>query len=263
MSESINTFDRVILEFLSRPALHSKALDLFAIRLCNNLLIKGGIMIAAMWWMWFAGASQRRASSGGEQLPLLDGDETRAARRMILLGFAGTVLALVIARTLEVVGRFRWRPLNYPDMFYVPFGMDVSGNSFFRNDNCFPSDHAALFFGLATILWCLRRRLGIIAYLHVAIIISLPRLYLMLHYPTDIMAGGLLGVVGVISACELGRRINFARWFADKLIDWSARSPASFYTCLFLWSFSVAEMFEGVRMLLYVRTIVTALLARH
>ena len=176
MVPQINSFDRAILEFLSRPAIHSPALDQFAVRLSNDLLLKGGLMMAAMWWIWFAASSKRGAApaSEGEVLTAPD-EQNRAARRTILLGFIGTVLALVIARTLEVLGQFRWRPLNYPEMFHVPYGVDISTNAFFRNDNCFPSDHAALFFGLATILFVLHRRLGLIAYLYVAVVISLPR----------------------------------------------------------------------------------------
>jgi undecaprenyl-diphosphatase len=264
MSVQVNSFDRVILEFLSRPAFHSPALDEFAVRLSNDLLLKGGVLMAAMWWVWFsrsAGSSSTGVTEG-EVLSAPD-ERARADRRTILLGYCGTVLALVIARTLEVLGQFRWRPLNYPELFHVPFGVDISTSAYFRNDNCFPSDHAALFFGLATILFLVRRRLGIIAYLYVALVISLPRLYLMLHYPTDIIVGGLLGALCVMAICSLGEHVKTLRWFGDKLIDWSIHRPASFYACLFVWCFSVAEMFEGVRMVLYVRTVVKTLLAHH
>jgi undecaprenyl-diphosphatase len=233
------------------------------VRLSNDLLLKGGVLMAAMWWIWFSTSSRRSsAASEGEMLCAPD-EQARADRRTILLGFCGTVIALVIARTLEVLGRFRWRPLNYPEMFHVPFGVDISTSAYFRNDNCFPSDHAALFFGLATILFLLRRRIGVIAYLYAAIVISLPRVYLMLHYPTDIIVGGLLGATCVVATCGLGQHLGIIRWFSDKLIDWSIRRPASFYACLFVWCFSVAEMFEGVRMVLYVRTVVKTLLAHQ
>src|SRR4051812_20527011 len=115
MSLQINSFDRSILEFLSREAFHSPALDQFAVRLSNDLLLKGGLLMAAMWWLWFGTRGSTRAPEGQPLAGLELDDEARATRRTILLGFCGTVLALVVARTLEVLGRFRWRPLNYPD----------------------------------------------------------------------------------------------------------------------------------------------------
>src|SRR5689334_5550155 len=100
MSEAFNSFDRSILEFLSRPALHSPALDQFAVRLSNDLLLKGGVLMAAMWWIWFASSSSSKSIATSGSGAMLSGaeidEETRATRRTILLGFCGTVLALVV-----------------------------------------------------------------------------------------------------------------------------------------------------------------------
>jgi undecaprenyl-diphosphatase len=58
----------------------------------------------------------------------------------------------------------------------------------------FPSGHAALTSALATTVFFYHRRLGLLLYLF-AITISLSRLYVGVHYPVDIAAGFLIGIL--------------------------------------------------------------------
>lgn len=58
----------------------------------------------------------------------------------------------------------------------------------------FPSGHTMVGFASATVLYYYNRRLGIIAYL-LAAAIAFSRLYLFVHYPTDILGGIFFGVV--------------------------------------------------------------------
>lgn len=58
----------------------------------------------------------------------------------------------------------------------------------------FPSGHTAVGFACATILYHCNRRLGICGFV-VAALIALSRMYLFVHYPTDILGGILLGIL--------------------------------------------------------------------
>lgn len=74
----------------------------------------------------------------------------------------------------------------------------------------FPSGHAATSFACATVLSALapRRR---VAFFLLATLIALSRLYNGVHYPTDVVAGALLGVLVALTvvkaASRTGRRL--------------------------------------------------------
>lgn len=59
----------------------------------------------------------------------------------------------------------------------------------------FPSGHTMVGFACATVIIYYHRKLGIAAFL-LATMIAFSRMYLFVHYPTDILGGILLGVTG-------------------------------------------------------------------
>lgn len=73
------------------------------------------------------------------------------------------------------------------------------------NDFSFPSGHTFSSFASATALFLNHRREGLIAYLWAALI-AFSRLYLYVHFPSDILAGIILGVA--------------SGWTAYKVINW-------------------------------------------
>ena len=66
-------------------------------------------------------------------------------------------------------------------------------------DYSFPSGHTLHCFIAATVLMYYDRRLGIPA-LVMAVLVGFSRLYLYVHFPTDVLAGAALGVgIGIIT----------------------------------------------------------------
>ena len=63
-----------------------------------------------------------------------------------------------------------------------------------------PSTHSAWAFGSATAIVCFSKKIGIPAFV-VATIIGFSRLYLFVHFPSDVLVGIVLGVIcGLFSA---------------------------------------------------------------
>lgn len=66
-------------------------------------------------------------------------------------------------------------------------------------DSSYPSGHTYASFAFATALFCCNKKLGIPAII-LACIISFSRLYLYVHFPTDVIAGCVLGIItGILS----------------------------------------------------------------
>ncbi len=76
---------------------------------------------------------------------------------------------------------------------------DVSLLVAMPKDHSFPSGHTLHCFIAATVLMCYDRRLGIPA-LGMALLVSFSRLYLYVHFPSDNLAGALLGTgIGLLA----------------------------------------------------------------
>lgn len=61
-------------------------------------------------------------------------------------------------------------------------------------DASFPSDHTTFAFAIAVALFLISRRIGLAALLFAALI-GFSRVYVGVHYPTDVLAGALIGTV--------------------------------------------------------------------
>jgi undecaprenyl-diphosphatase len=88
--------------------------------------------------------------------------------------------------------------------------------------------------------------LGTLGFLHVLVVVCLPRIYLGLHYPSDILGGAAisLATVLVVNGALRGRSL------LPRLLAWSERRPAAFYGLFFLCCLDLAMEFTAVRTIL-------------
>lgn len=82
------------------------------------------------------------------------------------------------------------------------------------HDFSFPSGHTLVSFEAATALWYYHRKWGIAAFV-LAALIAYSRLYLFVHYPTDVLAGAVLGIGIGLAACYVTNRL-WARYDSCK-----------------------------------------------
>jgi undecaprenyl-diphosphatase len=220
----MNPFDYSIISFFNQFAKRSVQFDNLVLLISDNTLLKGGAIIALFWWGWFQIDNFKNVNRNREH---------------ILTTLLASSVAIVVARLLALLLPFRLRPLHNPEIaLQFPLEKD-----FLEGWSSFPSDHAILFFTLATGLFFVSRILGTIAIAHAILIISLPRIYLGLHYPTDILAGALLG----IGVSLWVNRKQFSRTIAKLPLHLLDKNPSLFYSCFFLVVFEIAEMFNSLR----------------
>ncbi len=157
-------------------------------------------------------------------------------KRTRRLGFAivfaviiGTILTNVIVKPLTV----RVRPYNTLQAVQDYFGWYTNAGMLSESDYSFPSGHTTAAMELAVVLCICHARDGKkkIAWIFplTALLVGCSRIYLMVHYATDVIAGVIIGliagIVGYALSCLVVRKLNpdkgfghidLERVFADK-----------------------------------------------
>lgn len=222
----MNFLDHFVMSHLNLFARKSWVFDEAVAFVSVNALLKGGVLMLFVWWAWF------RA-----------GDRASSNRDHIVATMLSCVAALAVGRLLVILLPFRLRPLHEIGLnFVAPYG--VSEDSLAKLSS-FPSDHAVLFFALATGLFFISRALGVFALLYTVLVVALPRMYLGLHYPTDILGGAAVGV----AFSWLGNIYLPRTRFTQSIRDLSWAKPMYFYPALYLVTYQIADLFENSRAL--------------
>jgi membrane-associated phospholipid phosphatase len=216
----IHAFDWSILSFLNQFVGRWPHVDNAAMFFSENDLVRGGIPSALLWAAWFIG----------------DGEKRDRARKAIICTLVACVLGIVIARVATLAVPFRIRPIADPSSgLHFP-----AARTSWVAWSAFPSDHAILFVALAICLWTISRVLGAVAFGHTAIVLGL-RVYLGIHYPTDVLGGAVLGV-----AIAYGARWPAWQQVATLPMGWLRAHPPSFYAMLFLVTYELTVVFSDV-----------------
>jgi len=169
MGRAIQSADRSIYYFFGYFQ-GNWALDRIASQLESDTLLKTGPVISLLWYFWFRS----------------DGDPYER-RTTILTILTGTFLGLVVTRLLATLTPFRTRPIYEAGLVHHAFSMPMP--SYFSQMSSFPSDHAAYLAALGFGLIYLSRRLTAPVIAFVALWICLPRVYMGIHYASDIVGG--------------------------------------------------------------------------
>lgn len=102
----------------------------------------------------------------------------------------GALVAALVARFVVATSFY------YFFMRLRPFMTEIA-NQLIPYDgtrSSFPSGHASFFFGLAMVIYLYNKKLGA-WFLAAAALISLARVYVGVHYPSDVLAGAVIGIL--------------------------------------------------------------------
>ena len=115
------------------------------------------------------------------------------------------ILGLVVCNMILKPGVARIRPYDFKELHFqetIKLLIDA------QHDFAFPSGHTIASFEACTVLMLTNWKMGIPATI-LAILIAFSRLYLYVHYPTDVFASVILGTLFGIIGYFLTRNIRF------------------------------------------------------
>lgn len=219
----LRSLDLKIFEWVNQFAGDSYWRDIIINTIRENELFKGVLVFLVWWGLWFAG----------------DQCEKKRAGLMSVLSIS--LVAIFVGRLLAFVLPFRLRPIHDPDIaINLPIGV---AERTLTGWSSLPSDHAVMFFSLAVGFFFVHRIAGVLLLFHATVIVSIPRVYNGWHFPSDIVAGA---IIGSAISCLLFKRLATI-FEAFHLADIEKNYGFILYPVLFFISFQAVTMFDSLR----------------
>ena len=128
-------------------------------------------------------------------------------QKAVLCAAGAVGLASIAIHFFTNYGPDRLRPYDaFPDL--------VNLITYARTDPSFPSESAAVSFAFASGVWLMKRGRVAVAIFLMAVLISFARVYVGIHYPLDVFAGVVIGILSSLAAFGILRIIEpLPTWF--------------------------------------------------
>jgi undecaprenyl-diphosphatase len=182
------SFDETLFHWINGLGGHVAAIDGFFSGIADDyfMIVAMCLVLVGMWF----------GTRKSEEREL---NQVSVLKAMASLGIASGLVSLA---NVIFVGANKYPStliheiFNRPRPFDPSSGLDVNLLFYKPTDPSFPSNLAAVVFGLALVVWLMNRRAGTWL-LIMATVACFARVYVGIHYPSDILGGAAFGVVGV------------------------------------------------------------------
>lgn len=180
-------YDANIFEAINSLADHSKIIDLIGIFLADYLpYLMLLLLVSFLFW------------------PKKDKIKNRA---MVLVSIVAALIARFGVKTMILF--FYDRPRPYIELTFAHKLISVSAA---ENLQSFPSGHALFFFALSAVMYSFNKKLGIF-FLACSTLMSIARVFVGVHWPSDILVGAILGIIiGAIIKWVYANYKNSVNW---------------------------------------------------
>ena len=221
VGQTVNRFDDRVVTFLNGFAHRSWTFDTFVYLVEFNSFGTAPILLL-FWWAWFK-----------------DGEEKPQNREILLYGIVGWFVSVLTSRIVAAALPFRIRPFYNPLLhFQLPYNVHPAG---VLGWSSFPSNHAAYWFTLAVCVLFVARPAGVFLLVYVSCALCLARIYVGIHYPTDVFAGAVIGI-GVAYASKVPA---IRTKVTQRPLRWLHSAPGPFYACLFILTQQMMSGFDS------------------
>lgn len=188
--------------------------------------LQGLAVVSLVWCCWFSGIKAE-----------LRAHIVSGAFAAILAG----LVAFLLYQTLPTSPRPIFDPLLQLHVPAVLADIDTLTATSTAYAHTFPSERATMFAGLAIAVFVIRPKLGLLA-LGCTMLADISRVYLGLHYPTDI-----IGSYSLAAAMVWLAQMQWSAGLGVRFVRWESISPSTFYMCAFLACFQVTNAFQDLR----------------
>lgn len=219
-------FDQTIISAMNSLVGKSTAFDQIMVSLTNFTPVKGGLFMMVIWGLWFWKT---------------EGADQSLRRQKILIVILGSIFAISLGHLLQAFLPHRARPIHETSLdFIAPLGRTADT---LHGWTSFPSDHAVLFFALAVGIMAIHRKIGIFLFFWALFVVGLPRIYVGVHYPTDIFGGGIFGAVLMLIIL----RIPVPNKILSNALEIEKNRAWLFYPFAFLVTWQIALLGPNLR----------------
>jgi len=219
--------DLSVLFFLNKIAASGGSAGALIGMFAENPLLRGGPIFFCICYLWFST------------------NDVNLRVRIIMGGFA-CILGVLISVFCQSHVPVHVRPV-FDNRLGIVNILKWSLDSADKRIYSFPSDTATLYFALVTIVFLENKNMGLLSFLWAMLTVGVCRVAVGVHYPSDILAGMIVGTTLVLLLSNIGA-VN--KWLSGKILkhDPGQRYLNIFFVFLCLEAYG---LFPGLSQIFY------------